>query len=97
MAITANPIPSVIGVAPEGMRVWRYHYNDADTQENHVRYAVARRCPHVNAELTWFDTPEAALMAHAMKPPEPEYEFGLARVKRERANIPYVPIWSTSL
>lgn len=71
MALITVPNPRAIGVAPDGMYMWRYHTRDVERAVVVCRYAVAHRCPPVSAPMTWFETEEAALMAHAMKPALP--------------------------
>lgn len=66
--ITVPNLRMPIGVAPDGMYMWRYHTRDVENDVLVCRYTVARRCPTVSAPMTWFETEEAALMAHAMAP-----------------------------
>lgn len=88
MALIPVPNPRAIGVTPDGMYMWRYHTRDVENDVLVCRYAVAHRCPTVSAPMTWFETEEAALMAHAMAPKTPP-GFGLAQVKRQGASISY--------
>lgn len=66
MAIITVPNPRALGVAPDGMYMWRYHTRDVENDVLVCRYAVAHRCPPVSAPMTWFETEEAARMSWEM-------------------------------